>query len=128
MTCVAAAKRLAFTQYESEVHAQLSGLILDATSMHAIFAQAFRIQGGALCSVAQQNAPPLTHQQMTGAPHATYAIEHHTHSQPIGGKATGACDRDASERPKLLPPACLEDVGNCHQTVNQGYALQWRCL
>lgn len=85
MSPVAAAKRLAFTQYESEVHAQLSGLILDAANLHAIFAQAFRIQGSALSSVAQSNAPQLTHQQMTGAPNATYAIEHHTHSQPIGG-------------------------------------------
>ena len=106
MSPAGAAKRLAFTQYESEVHAQLSALILDAANMHAIFAQAFRIQGGALSSVAQSGAPHLTHQQMTGAPNATYAIEHHTHAQPLGGEPVQL-------RPDIPEPLLINGNDGC---------------
>ncbi|KAK9855762.1 hypothetical protein WJX84_003517 [Apatococcus fuscideae] len=78
-------RRVTYTQYESEMHAQLTALLQDAANMQTVFAQALRIEADLLSSSIAHNAPGLREEQLSGAPLTISAIQTGAHSQPMQG-------------------------------------------
>ncbi|KAK9857599.1 hypothetical protein WJX84_003253 [Apatococcus fuscideae] len=78
-------RRMTYTQYEAEIHAQLTALLEDASNMQTVFAHALRIEADLLASSVAHNARNITEEQLTGAPRTIHAIQTGAQSQPISG-------------------------------------------
>ncbi|KAK9832769.1 hypothetical protein WJX84_006770 [Apatococcus fuscideae] len=78
-------RRMAYTQYTAEIHAQLTALLEDASSVQTIFAHALRIEADLLASSVAHNARSVTQEHLTGAPRTIHAIQTGAHSQPMAG-------------------------------------------
>lgn len=78
-------RRVTYTQYEAEMHAQLTALLQDAANMQTVMAHALRIEADLLSSSVAHNAPGLREEQLSGAPLTINAIQSGAHSQPMQG-------------------------------------------